>query len=393
MRIELPFVYDENEFKTFEEVVKFIKEWERNAAKNRRFKGVKIPKVAESPQTGWPIVTFDGEEDALRKLFNYYMGLTKRDKHITADFDSVVVSEAEEDGWDGDETIHDSGLFDFIDRFEKFSYAMRHNTRTSAKWGSTNKDLAAYCNELGDELKEIAKEIDETIDESEKEKLDEVDYGQNKTRFKHFVASQKPTKYWIAAGEYSNGHFTHFVKIDWGTKHPICVPTSVVDDKARADMKPFMTTDPAKIHAVALMASKTFPKFYMNIQEEEYRETTKSRWNNTARPHGIGIEWDPKEKVWWGLEDNMPPPKPITKKDDLSQDKKSDVSKPKSKYEQMDPRKLPYEKSRLEKEIERTEKTVEDIRKSGNKSGKLEKFEKDLEQLKSDLEEVKKLLG
>ena len=113
MRIELPFVYDEDEFRTFEEVVKFIKDWERSAAKNRRFKGVKIPKVEESPQTGWPIVTFDGEEDALRKLFNYYMGLTKRDKHITADFDSVVVSE---------------------------------------------------------------------------EKVDEVDYGQNKTRFKHFVA-------------------------------------------------------------------------------------------------------------------------------------------------------------------------------------------------------------
>lgn len=393
MRIELPFVYSDEDYKTFEEVVKFIKDWARSAAKNRRFKGVTIPKVEESPQTGWPIVTFDGEEDALRKLFNYYMGLTKRDKHIAADFDSVVVSESTNDGWDGDEAIRDSGLFDFIDRFEKFSYAIKHNTRASAKWGSTNKDLAEYCNELGDELKEIAKEIDETIGESEKEKLNEIDYGENKTRFKHFVASQKPTKYWIAAGEYSNGHFTHFVKIDWSTKHPICVPTSVVDDKARADMKPFMTTDPAKIHAVALMASKIFPKFYMNIQEEEYRETTKSRWNNTARPHGIGIEWDPKEKVWWGLEDNMPPPKPITKKDDLSQDKKLDVSKPKSKYEQMDPRKLPYEKSRLEKEIERTEKTVEDIRKSGNKSGKLEKFEKDLAQLKTELEEVNKLLG
>lgn len=321
MRIELPFVYDENEFKTFEEVVKFIKEWERNAAKNRRFKGVKIPKVAESPQTGWPIVTFDGEEDALRKLFNYYMGLTKRDKHITADFDSVVVSE-------------------------------------------------------------------------EKEKVNEIDYGKNNTRRKHFVASDKPTRYWIAAAESNPENITHFVKIDWETKKPMCIPTSVVDKDARSDMKPFMTTDPGKIHSVAILASKRFPKFYLNIQEENYRETAKSRWTNTARPHGMGIEWDPKTQHWFGnMEEVLGPAKPIAKKDDMGYDKKEDASKPSSKYAQMDPRKLPYEQSRLEKEIQRTEKTVEDIRKSGNKSGKLEKFEKDLEQLKSELEEVKKLLG
>lgn len=393
MRIELPFVYSDEDYKTFEEVVKFIKDWARSAAKNRRFKGVTIPKVEESPQTGWPIVTFDGEEDALRKLFNYYMGLTKRDKHITADFDSVVVSESTNDGWDGDEAIQDSGLFDFIDRFEKFSYAMLHNTRTSAKWGSTNKDLAAYCNELGDELKEIAKEIDETIGESEKEKLNEIDYGKNNTRRKHFVASDKPTRYWIAAAEQNPENITHFVKIDWATRRPICVPTSVVSDEARSDMKPFMTTDPGKIHTVALMASKLFPKFYLNVQEENYRETAKSRWTNTARPHGMGIEWDPKTKHWFGnMEEVLGPATPIAKKDDLGYDKKTD-SKPKSKYEQMDPRKLPYEKSRLEKEIERTEKTVEDIRKSGNKSGKLEKFEKDLAQLKTELEEVNKLLA
>ena len=393
MRIELDFVYDENKYKTFEEVVKFIKEWEKSAAKNRRFKGVKVVKVEENPK-GWPAVTFDGEEDALRKLYNYYVGITKKEqKDYDEEFEEVIISEAEGDGWDGDEAIHDSGLFDFIDRFEKFSYAMRHNTRTSAKWGSTNKDLAEYCNELGNELKEIAASIDETVGESAKEKLNEIDYGKNNTRRKHFVASDKPTRYWIAAAEQNPENITHFVKIDWATKRPICVPTSVVSDEARSDMKPFMTTDPGKIHTVALMASKLFPKFYLNIQEENYRETAKSRWTNTARPHGMGIEWDPKTKHWFGnMEEVLGPATPIAKKDDLGYDKKTD-SKPKSKYEQMDPRKLPYEKSRLEKEIERTEKTVEDIRKSGNKSGKLEKFEKDLAQLKTELEEVNKLLG
>ena len=82
MRIELPFVYSDEDYKTFEEVVKFIKDWARSAAKNRRFKGVTIPKVEESPQTGWPIVTFDGEEDALRKLIMISLLLYKIDTRI-----------------------------------------------------------------------------------------------------------------------------------------------------------------------------------------------------------------------------------------------------------------------------------------------------------------------
>jgi len=394
MRIELDFAVEKDDFDSFEDLVKYIKRWERSASKNRNFSGVKIVKIEEeNDRNGWPTVTFEGSEPALRKLFNAYCGVSKKEqKDYDGDFEAMVVSEAENDGWDGDETIHDSGLFDFVNRFEKFSYALRHNTRASAKWGDTNKDLAEYCNELGDELKEIALDIDETIGESKK-KLNEIDYGENNARRKHFKASDRKAKYWIYASDTDLSHINYFVKINWETKKPYLAPVKTLDHDARTDLRPFMTESPAKIHAVALMVSKAFPKFWFNIQDEAYRETTLSRFNNTARPAGTGIIWDPKLGTWTGgIDEKLPPPEKISKKDDLFRDKneKDNVS---NKYEKMDPRKLPYEKSRLEKEVARAEKTVDDIKKSGNKSGKQEKFEAELERLKAELEQVNALIG
>ena len=314
MRIELSFYAEPEEFPSLEAFTKYVRHWERTAAKNRRFKGVKVVKIIDQDQdTGLYRVVFDGEEDALNKLFLYYNELTKKDAstQTDADFEEVIVSE---------------------------------------------------------------------------EELNEVDYGQNNTRYKHYKASNKKDKYWIYASDTDLSHVNYFVKIDWDSKKVYLAPTTILDRTARTDLKPFMTNDPAKIHAVALMASKTFPKFWFSIQNEPYRETTLSRFNNTARPNGLGITYDPKVKTWvGGIDEKLPPPEKISKKDDLFGDHQ-EVSQ--SKYEKMDPRKLPYEKSRLEKEIERTKDTLENA-----KDDKKERFRKELDRLEGELEEVNKLLG
>lgn len=333
MRIELDFCIEPEEYKNFEDLVKFVKNWERSAAKNRRFKGVKIVKIDEENfDNGYPSVTFEGEEHDLKKLFLYYCGLSKKNaKDAEGDFEAHVVSE---------------------------------------------------CGDPEKKTEEV----------TEVEKLNEIDYSENNARRHHFKSANKNAKYWIYASDTDLSHINYFVKINWDVKKPFLAPTTTIDGTARSDLRPFMTEDPAKIHSVALMVSKSFPKFWFNIQDEAYRETTLSRFNNTARPAGTGIVWDPKIGAWTGgIDEKLPPPKPISKKDDIFRDKEEKTQQ--SKYEKMDPRKLPYEQTRLEKEIARVEKTVEDIKKSGNKSGKQEQFEKQLETLKAELEEVKRLIG
>lgn len=329
MRICLSFVTRKERFPNFEDVVKYVKQWERKASKDRRFKDVRIVRVEEVtnnvestlPRSIYIVcdVTFEGEENNLKKLFYKWMGLTKRNKTYLDDkfFRSCVVSE-------------------------------------KAK------------------------------------KINEIDYGQNNTRKKHYHASNKDPQYWIYASDTTGGNINYFVKVDEKGR-PYLAPVKIIDNNARPDLRPFMTKDPAKIHALALDVSKRFPKYYFNIQFEEYRETILSRFNHTARPKGLGIEYDPKYKEWFGgIDDKLPPPKPFSKNDDISKDKSAPAA---NKYEKMDRIKLPNEERRLEREIKQVERVIDDITRSGNASGKLEKFEKKYNGLKNELNIVKKLLG